>query len=72
LSFPSWFILCRFMHYAWTMRETVTPQLSTWGALLPCFCGTVSRTWCFPHILNLVAKVSHESHCLQHVLMHIF
>ena len=42
------------------------------GALLPHFRGPVSRTWCFPHILNLVAKVSHESHYLQPVLMHMF
>jgi hypothetical protein len=42
------------------------------GALLPRFRGTVSRTRCFPHILNLVAKVSHESHYSQHVLMHVF
>ena len=40
--------------------------------MLPHFHGTVSRMQCFPHVLNLVVKVNHESHCLQHVLMHVF
>jgi hypothetical protein len=66
LSFPPWFIV---QIHALCMDNAGNCNTTAYniGTLLPYFHGTVSRTQCFPHILNLVAKVSRES-CLQHIL----
>ena len=72
LSSPLWFFLVQIHALCMDNVGNCNTTAYNLGAMLPCFHGMVSRMRCFPHILNLVAKVSHESHCLQHVLMHVF
>lgn len=61
-SAPTWLLLAHFILQIHTLCMDNAGNCNTTASelpsLLPHFRGTMSRTRCFPHILNLVAKVS--------------